>query len=348
MKIAQLAPVWERVPPVKYGGIEMVVYLLTEELVKRGHEVTLFATGDSKTSAELSSIYHTRPPRNLLAGGDLVPDLLHVTSAFKRADEFDIIHNHAGYCGIALANFVSTPVLTTLHGPFMAENKRFFKTFKDAVYYNSISDAQKKGLAGLNYVGTIYNAIDVDRYEFKSKKKDYFLFLSRITADKGAHTAIDVAKKAGVNLIMAGKIDPGSDTEYFEKMIYPQIDGKQIKFLGEVTDKRKKELLRDAKAFLFPLQWPEPFGLVMIEAMAAGTPVIAFPYGSVPEIVIDGESGFIVNSVEEMIGAITKIDKIDLFKCRNYVEKKFGATRMVDDYEEVYKKIIKRHNSSRG
>jgi len=341
MRIAQLAPVWERVPPMRYGGIELIVYLLTEELVKRGHDVTLFATGDSKTSAELSSIYHTRPPRNLLAGGDPIPDLIHVTSAFKRADEFDIIHNHAGYCGIALANFVSTPVLTTLHGPFTAENKRFFKTFKDAVYYNSISDSQRKGLPGLNYIGTVYNAIDVDRYKFKSKKKDYFLFLSRITADKGAHTAIDVAKRAGINLIMAGKIDPGPDMEYFEERIYPQIDGKQIKFLGEVTDKRKKELLKDAKAFIFPLQWPEPFGLVMIEAMASGTPVIAFPYGSVSEIVIDGETGFIVNTVEEMVEAVSKVDKIDLFKCRDYAEKRFSSARMADDYEAIYRKMIK-------
>ncbi len=341
MKIAQLAPVWERVPPVKYGGIEMVVHILTEELVKRGHDVTLFATGDSKTSAKLSSVYHTKPSRKLLIEGHEIPDLLHVTSAFKMANEFDLIHNHMGYLGIAMANFVSTPVLTTLHGPFIEANKRFFRTFKDAVYYNSISNAQRKDLTGLNYMGTVYNAIDVDRYEFKSKKKDYFLFLSRITADKGAHTAIDVAKRAGINLIMAGKIDPGPDTEYFEERVYPKIDGKQIKFLGEVTDKRKKELLRDAKAFIFPLQWPEPFGLVIIEAMASGTPVIAFPYGSVPEIVIDGETGFIVNTVEEMVEAVSKVDKIDLFKCRDYAEKKFSAAKMADDYEAIYRKMIK-------
>ncbi|HDP70522.1 MAG TPA: glycosyltransferase family 4 protein [Actinobacteria bacterium] len=341
MRIAQLAPVWERVPPIKYGGIEAVVYLMTEELVKRGHEVTLFATGDSKTSAKLSSVYQTKPSRELLVEGNQIPDLLHVTPVFKRADEFDLIHNHAGYVGIALANLVSTPVLTTLHGPFTIENRSFFETFKDAVYYNSISDAQRNGLPDLNYIRTVYNAIDVDQYKFESKKEDYFLFLSRISPSKGAHLAIDVAKRAGIKLVVAGKIDPGGDTEYFEEKIYPQVDGEQIKFLGEVTDKRKKELLRDARAFIFPLQWSEPFGLVMIEAMASGAPVIAFPYGSVPEIVVDGENGFIVESIDEMVKAVTKIDEIDSFKCRNYVEKKFSAPRMVDDYEEIYQKIIK-------
>lgn len=340
MRIAQLSPVWERVPPVKYGGIELVVYLLTEELVKRGHEVHLFASGDSKTSAKLESTYPVAQ-RQLL--GNPVPDLLHVTEAFLRASEFDVIHNHAGYSGIALANFVSTPVLTTLHGIFTDINKPFFSRFKDSVYYNSISEEQRRGLPSLNYIATIYNAIDISSYKFSKKKKDYYVSLGRVCALKGTHLAIEVAKRAGVKLLIAGKIDAGKDTIYFQEKVEPHIDGKQIVFLGEVTEKQKRELLRDAKGFIFPLQWSEPFGLVMIEAMICGTPVISFPYGAVPEVVRDKETGFVVRSIGEMVEAVKTIDQIDTKKCRDLVEERFGVSRMVDDYEDVYEKIVGQH-----
>lgn len=341
MRIAQLSPVWERVPPVKYGGIELVVHLLTEELVRRGHEVYLFASGDSKTSAKLESAYPVAQ-RQLL--GNPVPDLLHVSQAFLRASEFDIIHNHAGYSGIALASFVSTPVLTTLHGIFTDINRPFFDRFKDAVYYNSISEEQRRGFLSLNYIATIYNAIDISSYSFSAKKKDYYISLGRVCALKGTHLAIEVAKRAGVKLLIAGKIDAGKDTEYFHEKVEPYVDGKQIVFLGEVTEKQKRDLLRDAKAFIFPLQWSEPFGLVMIEAMICGTPVISFPYGAVPEVVIDKETGFIVRSIGEMTEAVRKIDQIDPKKCRDLVEERFGVPRMVDDYEAVYQKIIDQHS----
>ncbi|MDI6892730.1 MAG: glycosyltransferase family 4 protein [Actinomycetota bacterium] len=340
LKIGMVAPVWERVPPTKYGGIELVVYLLTEELVKRGHEVTLFATGDSKTSAKLASVYHCRPPRELL--GNPVPDLLHVTTAYKRAAEFDIIHNHAGYSGIALANFIDVPVITTLHGIFTDINVPFFKAFKDAVYYNSISDEQRKGCPGLNYVGTVYNAIDIDSYPFEAEKKDFFISLGRVTPLKGTHLAVEVARRSGVKLIIAGKIDPGRDHDYFDEKVKPYIDGKQIEFHGEISEKKKRELLRDAKAFIFPLQWPEPFGLVMVEAMTAGTPVIAFPRGSVPEVIEDKRTGFIVDTIDEMVKAVGRIGEIDPHECRNYAEERFGISHMTRDYEALYLKILEK------
>lgn len=346
LRIGMVAPVWERVPPTKYGGIELVVFLLTEELVKRGHEVTLFATGDSKTSAKLVSVYHSCSPRELL--GNPVPDLLHVTSAYKRAAEFDIIHNHAGYSGVALANFVDVPVLTTLHGIFTDINVPFFKTFKDAVYYNSISDEQRKGCPDLNYVGTVYNAIDIDSFSFSAEKKDFFISLGRVSPLKGTHLAVEIARRAGVKLVIAGKIDPGRDTLYFEEKVKPFIDGEQIRFLGEVSEREKRELLKKAKAFIFPLQWPEPFGLVMIEAMATGTPVIAFPKGSVSEVVEDKKTGFIVDTMDEMVEAVYRVGEIDPHICRSYVEERFGVSRMTGDYEALYLEILEKGKPGSG
>lgn len=338
MKIAQVAPVWERVPPRKYGGIELVVALLTDELVKQGHDVTLFATGDSQTKAKLRSVYHTAAPRQLL--GNPVPDLYHTTMAFEEAKNFDIIQNHTGYSGIALSNFIDTPVLTTLHGIFTDINTPFFKAFAGSCYYNSISNEQRNHGPKLNYAGTVYNAIDMDSYQFNAKKKDNYVYVSRITKDKGSDVVIRIAKKAGIKLVMAGKIDPGRDTEYFEKEVAPHIDGEQIIFKGEVSEKEKRELLRDAKAFIFPLQWAEPFGLVMPEAMACGTPVISFPYGSVPEVVDNGITGFVVNTEDEMVEAVKKVDEIDPYKCREHAESRFGVPRMAQDYLALYEKII--------
>ncbi len=336
MRIAQLSPVWERVPPVKYGGIELVVYLLTEELIKRGHEVHLFASADSHTSGKLESVY---PVAQRELCGSPIPDLLHVTHAFLRASEFDVIHNHAGYFGIAFANFVSTPVLNTLHGIFTDVNKPFFSRFK-GMYYNSISDEQRRELPSLNYVATVYNAIDISSYPYSANKKDYFVSLGRVCALKGTHLAAEIAKKAGVRLLIAGKVDAGRDTDYYRERVELHLEADQIVFLGEISEEEKRRLLKDAKGFIFPLQWSEPFGLVMIEAMACGTPVIAFPYGAVPEVVRDQETGFLVKTIDEMVSAVQNIEQIDPQKCRNHVVQQFGVARMVDDYMAVYKRII--------
>lgn len=343
MKIAQIAPVWERVPPTKYGGIELIVFLLTEELVKRGHDVTLFASGDSATKAKLVSVYpmHTREHM-----GSPCPDLLHVGNAFKRAGEFDIVHNHAGYSGVTLSYFIDTPVLTTLHGIFTKLNEPLFRAFKDACYYNAISKEQMKNCPELNYVGVIYNAVDIHTYPFSVKKDDFYVNIGRIAPIKGTHLAIEVAKKAGIKLVLAGKIDLGADRAYFEHDVKPHIDGKKIKFLGEVTEEQKRNLFRDAKGFIFPLQWSEPFGLVMVEAMVCGTPVLSLPYGAVPEVLESGKTGFIVNSIEEMVEAVPKLEGIDPSVCRKHVEEHFSVEKMCDGYETAYKTMLKNGKKS--
>ena len=340
MKIAQIAPVWERVPPRKYGGIEVVVHHLTEELVRRGHDVTLFATGDSVTKARLISYYDTSPDRIHLAQYNPMPDFIHIGKAFKNAEQFDIIHNHAGWLGTVLGSLINKPVLDTLHGSFSENSMLFYEAYKDAVFYNSISFGQRILGPELNYVGNIYNAIDTDSYHFSREKGDYFIHLNRICPDKGTDIAVNVALKAGVKLILAGKLDPGKDTLYYKEKIAPKLDGRQIIYRGEVSEEEKRTLLRNAKGFIFPLQWPEPFGLVMAEAMACGTPVIAFPYGSVPEIVEDGKTGFVVNSFEQMVEAVNNIERIDPFDCRKRAVEKFSISKMVDEYEKLYKKII--------
>ncbi|TET53622.1 MAG: glycosyltransferase family 4 protein [Actinobacteria bacterium] len=339
MKIAQIAPVWERVPPRRYGGIEAVVHLLTEGLVQRGHDVTLFATGDSKTKAKLVSYYHTPPPRTLY--GKPLPDLLHTGQAFKEAANFEIIHSHTGYTGVAFGSFIKTPVLNTLHGIFTDVNYSFYETYAKDIFYSSISLVQRKlGPKDLNYVGNVYNAIDINSYPFSKEKEDYFVYLSRISSNKGSDIAVDVALKAGVKLIIAGKIDPGSDSIYFETKLAPKIDNKQIIFKGEVSESEKRQLFKKAKGFIFSLQWPEPFGLVMIESMATGTPVIAFPFGSVPEIIEDSKTGYIVEDIEQMVEAVKKIDRINPEDCREHVAKEFGVKKMVSEYENIYDKII--------
>lgn len=339
MKIAMVAPIWERVPPTKYGGIELVCSLLTEELVARGHDVTLFASGDSKTNATLSHVYHV--PKREAIGVEVV-DLHHASQPFLRAGEFDVIHNHDGIAGITLASFVDTPVLTTLHGIFTDQNKPFFHAFKDACYYNSISDEQRRGCPELNYVGTVYNAIDVPGWPFSEEKDDYYVFIGRMSHLKGADLAAEVAKRAGIKLVMAGKIDE-CDQAFFDERVASQVDGEQIAFRGEVSPEEKRELLAKSRGFIFPLQWAEPFGLVMIEAMVSGTPVIAFPYGSVPELIVEGKTGFLVNNLDEMVEKVKRLETLDAAACRQHVESRFGVKRMTNNYLGLYESIIARH-----
>ncbi len=339
MKIAMVAPIWERVPPEKYGGIELVVHLLTEELVRRGHEVTLFATGNSVTEARLEYIFETSQRKWMHL---IEPDLLHTSFAYHRIREegdYDIIHNHTGYTGVALSDFIDIPVLTTLHGIFTEVNTPFFRYFKDTCFYNSISDEQRRGLPELNYIATVYNAIDVKSYPYREEKEDFFLWLSRVSPLKGAHHAVNIAKKAGIKLLMAGKIDEG-DRYYYDHDVRPYIDGKQIVFLGEVSEEEKRDLMSRAKAFIFPITWSEPFGLVMIEAMACGTPVLATRKGAVPEVVVDGRTGFIVDKPMQIVEKIKLVEKINPRDCRKHVEERFSEERMARDYEEVYQKII--------
>ncbi|BAY20922.1 group 1 glycosyl transferase [Calothrix sp. NIES-2100] len=339
MKIAQVAPLWERVPPPTYGGIELVVSHLTDELVRRGHEVTLFASGDSQTLATLEAIY----PRALRLDPNVkeyaVYEMLELSQVYQRAAEFDIIHSHVGISALSLASLVSTPTVHTLHGSFTKDNRKAFSHHKKQPYI-SISNAQRQ--IDLNYFGTVYNGINLADYPLKKQPQEpgYLAFLGRFSPDKGPHHAIAIAKQSGWRLKMAGKIDL-VDSKFFEQEIAPHIDGQQIEFIGEVNLAQKAELLGNAAITLFPITWQEPFGLVMIESMATGTPVIAMNLGSVPEVIAHGESGFVCQNYEEMVDMIPQALKLNRQTCREYVENKFSVAQMVNGYEAIYEQIIK-------
>jgi len=339
LKIALVAPVWLRVPPVSYGGIEQVVSLLADGLVDRGHDVTLFASGDSVTKAKVEAVYQ-QPQKDKI--GQLLPDVFHVGSAYSKIKRgnFDIVHDHTSFTGVVCGSFLKVPVLATLHGELNSQTIPFYRFFQKAVFYNAISEAQKAGFPTLNYVATVYNAIDVNRFKYSAKKEPFLLALSRISPQKGSHLAVSIAKKSGLPLILAGKVDPG-DKDYFEAKVKPQIDGKQIKFLGEVSHTEKVELLAKAKALIFPIQWSEPFGLVMVEAMASGTPVIALNNGSVPELIVHQKTGYIANSEAEMVAYVQLLDLIKAADCRRHVEENFSPAKMVEGYLNNYYDILK-------
>jgi glycosyltransferase involved in cell wall biosynthesis len=340
MKIAQIAPLWERVPPPAYGGIELVVGLLTDELVARGHDVTLFASGDSITAAKLVSVHPQalRLDPNIKEAG--IYELLQLAQVYERAGEFDLIHSHMGCAALPYGKLTQTPTVHTLHGIFTPDNEKMFAHAK-AQPYVSISNAQREDRLGLNYAGTVYNSIDVKMHHFfpTADEPAYLAFLGRMSPEKGPHHAIEIAKATGIPLKMAGKIDP-VDVAYFDRQIKPHIDGVQIQFLGEADHLMKNDLMGRAIATLFPITWREPFGLVTIESMAAGTPVIAMNLGSIPEIVADGVSGYICNSVEECVAAVAKIAAISRSGCREYVAHRFGVAQMAAGYEAIYHQIL--------
>jgi glycosyltransferase involved in cell wall biosynthesis len=345
VRIAEVAPPWVRVPPEAYGGIEWIISILSDGLVDRGHDVTLYAPGNSVTKA------HLRAPFDYpvsLGGKDFYdavhPMAIQTMSAFLEADRYDVIHDHTGALAACLGALSETPVLHTLHGPFNPEVQRLFRMIADKIYFNSISDSQRSGCPELNYVGTIYNAVEVETYPFRTDKEDYALFLGRFSEDKGAHNAIYVAQRAGVHLRMAGKVDPGVDASYFEQRIKPHIDGENIVYEGEVDGEQKRELLAGARFLLFPIQWEEPFGLVMTEALACGTPVVADAMGSASEIIKDGEVGVLAGAGEwdEMVAAIKdgRLDGIDPHRCREYVQEHFSVEAMISGYEAAFEKIL--------
>ncbi|MFN6560956.1 MAG: glycosyltransferase family 4 protein [Nostoc sp. ChiSLP01] len=348
MRIAQVAPLLERVPPPAYGGIELVVALLTDELVRRGHEVTLFASGDSVTLAKLVSVHPHSLRLDRTVKDYSIYEMLELASVYQRAAEFDIIHSHLGYAALPYANLVTTPTVHTLHGIFTPDNEKIFSFGKKQPYV-SISDAQREPRLGLNYVATVYNGIDISKFEFYPKPENppYLAFLGRMSPEKGVHLAIEIAKQAGWTLKMAGKVDV-VDVEYFETQIKPQIDGEQIQYLGEANHAQKNALMGGAVATLFPITWREPFGLVMVESMASGTPVIAMNLGSTQEVISHVKTGFVCDRIQECISAIEKITKLDRYACRQHVENRFSVEKMVDGYEAVYQQIIGEKFSHNG
>ncbi|HAG80113.1 MAG TPA: glycosyl transferase [Cyanobacteria bacterium UBA12227] len=348
MRIAQVAPLWERVPPPGYGGTELVVGLLTDELVRRGHEVTLFASGDSISLAKLESVHPRALRLDTTVKEVAVYEMLQLTKVYERASEFDIIHSHMGFSALPYVNFVKTPTVHTLHGIFTPDNEKMFAHARNQPYI-SISNAQREPRLGINYVATVYNGIDTSIYDFypESQNPPYLAFLGRISPEKGTHLAIEIAKRSGWTLKIAGKIDV-VDQEYFEEKVKPHIDGKQIEYLGEANHAQKQQLMGNAVATLFPITWREPFGLVMIESMVTGTPVIAMSLGSTSEVIAHGKSGFLCNNVDECVAAIDNVTQLDRYTCREHILKNFSVQRMTDGYEAVYQKILSERFSKNG
>lgn len=344
MRIAMLSPLEMRVPPIAYGGTELVVSLLTEELVRRGHDVTLFASGDSVTRARLVSVC----PRFLRGSGrDAgILTMLSVVTCLEQAHKFDIIHNHTCFEGMSTAGLVKTPMLTTLHGGLKGDWLLLFQHYKG--WYNTISQSAKRLLPDKErFVGVIYNAIDVKSYPFRGDDREpHLLFLSRISPEKGPHLAIEVARKIGRRLIIAGNVHP-VDQEYFETMVLPGVDGDQIQYVGEADYYQKRKLMSEAYCLLAPITWDEPFGLFLAEAMACGLPVIVFNRGAAPEVVKHGETGFVVNTLDEMADAVELIPRISRKRCREWVEEHFDVPRMVDDYLRAYEQVLSEANVKR-
>lgn len=338
MRIAMVAPLELRVPPVAYGGTELVVSLLTEELVRQGHNVTLFASGDSVTTARLESVC----PR-FLRGTERhrgILGMLNVLSCLEQEDRFDIIHNHNDVEGMAMAGMVKTPVLTTFHNNLQGDLLLLFARYKG--WYNAISQSAKSLLPQKErFAGVIYNPIAVNSYPFNNGKREpYLLFLSRMCYKKGPHLAIEVAKRLGRRLVLAGNCWDSLEEEYFRTQVLPEVDGDLIQYVGEADYYQKRELFSQAYCLLAPINWEEPFGLFMIEAMACGTPVVAFNRGAAPEVVAHGETGFVVDTLDEMMNAVEEVHRIDPKDCREHVRRNFDVSAKADDYLVAYERIL--------
>ena len=339
MHIAQIAPLTEAIPPKLYGGTERVVSWLTEELIALGHEVTLFASGDSVTSARLEPAW----PRALRLDGSVRdPNALHMMmleQVYRQSGDFDILHCHLDYYPFSLFSRQATPFVTTLHGRLdLPEHQPMFDTFS-TIPVVSISNAQRRPLPQANWVRTVYHGLPERLLEPKSVKPSYFAFLGRIAPEKGIDRAIRIAQHCGMPLKIAAKVDR-ADREYFDEKINPQIKAaSNVEFIGEISDREKSDFLSGAIVLLVPIDWPEPFGLVMIEAMACGTPVIAYNRGSAPEVIDEGISGFIVEDEAGAIGAVDRLEQLSRARIRQQFEKRFTARRMAQDYLAVYRSL---------
>jgi glycosyltransferase involved in cell wall biosynthesis len=341
MRIAQIAPLYESVPPSLYGGTERVVSNLTEELVRRGHEVTLFASGDSLTAATLVPCCD----RALRLDGRVRDAYAYTTielgMVYERAEAFDIIHNHIDYFAFPFAALSPTPTLTTLHGRLdLPEVARVHGYFPEAPLV-SISDAQRAPLPQANWQATIYNGISPEAFTLQHRAGDYLAFLGRISFEKRPDRAIEIALGTGLPLRIAAKVDD-ADREYFTHAIKPMLSHSLVEFLGEIDETAKNAFLGGAYAYLFPIDWPEPFGITMIEAMATGTPVIAMNCGSVPEVVAHGRTGFVCQTLAEMVAAVARVPEISREACRRHVEERFTAAGMADAYEAAYRRLLGR------
>lgn len=344
MKIAQIAPLYEAVPPKLYGGTERIVHYLTEELVSLGHDVTLFASGDSITKARLVAHVPEALRLNKACEDTLAPHIVQLQDVIEQAEEFDVIHFHTDYIHFPFTRKLPVAHLTTLHGKLnIPELQLVYNKFPDQPVI-SISDRQRKPLPQANWIGTVYHGLPVDLHKAGTGKGGYLAFLGRISPEKGLDVAISTAKAAGIKLKIAAKIDK-ADKDYFEEHIKPLLDHPLIEFIGEINEKEKTAFLGNALAMLFLINWDEPFGLVMIEAMACGTPVIAFGRGSVPEIIEHEKSGFIVENETQAIEAVKLAGRLSRKKVRESFEQRFTARRMALDYVAIYQRLQKQRKS---
>ena len=339
MRVAVLSPVWFPVPPTGYGGIEWIVHLLTEGLVEAGADVTLFASGDSTTDARLEAVYETAPSELI---GHTFWELQHAVNCFERADEFDVIHDHTGLLGLALGSLLPTPLVHTVHGPLTGVPGEAYERvcrMSPRGHLVSICMNQRAPKPDLPWLANVPNAIDVDRYPMHEFSEDYLLFLGRMSEDKGAHRAIEVAHVAGVPLRIAGKCREPMEQEYFDAFIAPHL-GHGVEYLGEVSHDEKVRLLQRARATLFPINWEEPFGLVLIESLACGTPVLATRRGAVPEVIEHGRTGIIVDDYRDMANELPRAEALDPDVLRAVVRERFSPQRMVGDYLAAYEAAI--------
>jgi glycosyltransferase involved in cell wall biosynthesis len=339
MRIAQVAPLWESVPPKLYGGTERIVSYLTEELVRLGHDVTLFASGDSLTAARLEPICAHALRLNTGIFNRDAPMTMLMEQALGKSGAFDIIHSHLDFLGFPLGRRNATPMVTTFHGRLdLPELQPVFREYAEMPMV-SISDAQRRPVSWANWQGTVYHGLPQELYSFHEEPGRYLAFLGRIAPEKRPDHAIEIAKRVGMPLRIAAKVDP-MDRAYFHAEIEPLLTHPLVEYLGEITDAEKNEFLGGAAALVCPYDWPEPFGLVLIEALACGTPVLAYRRGSIPEIIEDHATGFVCEGLNEMTAAVHRIPEIDRHRCRRAFEQRFSVERMALDYLRVYELLV--------
>jgi glycosyltransferase involved in cell wall biosynthesis len=347
VRIAQISPLYESVPPKLYGGTERVVSYLTEKLVEAGHEVTLFASGDSQTKAKLVPVCEKALRLDNSCLDPVAYHFILIEEVLRRQVEFDIIHSHIDYIGFILARRTRVPVISTLHGRLdYKEHGMMLREFREHPLI-SISNAQRRPVPDVNWVGTVYHGLPLGLYRANENPEDYLAYVGRISSEKKIESAINIAMKSGMPLKIAAKVDK-ADLEYFTEVIRPLLEHPMIEFLGEVGEKDKEKLLAHAAAFLHPVDWPEPFGLAMIEAMACGTPVLGRRRGSVPEVVDHGLTGFVFEEDDEAVLHIKNhLSFFSRAECRKHFEKRFPVERMAADYERAYKARVAEQGESR-
>jgi glycosyltransferase involved in cell wall biosynthesis len=339
MKIAQVAPLWESVPPKLYGGTERIVSYITEELVRMGHQVTLFASGDSDTAARLEAVCPQALRLNAGIFNRDAPMVMLQERALGAEGDFDVIHSHLDFLGFPLARRNRQPVVTTLHGRLdLPELQPVFREYAEMPLV-SISDAQRRPLPWANWEATIHHGLPAHLYTYHSQSQGYLAFLGRISPEKRPDHAIELAKRTGLPLRIAAKVDP-ADVQYYRSEIEPLLDHPLIEFVGEISDREKNDFVGNALALVCPYDWPEPFGLVLIEALACGTPVLAYRRGSIPEIIEHGTTGFVSENLSEMVAAVERLGEIDRERCRATFDQRFTADRMARDYVALYERII--------